>query len=231
VVTVTVLVPVYNEEKTILEILQRISAQHVEGVTFEVIVVDDGSADRTPDLLAAHPDLYAQNVRMPVNGGKGAAVRAGLHEATGDFILFQDADLEYDPADYVKLMRPVLQFDADVVMGSRVMAPEYTRVHYFWHLVGNRMITLMFNVFFNMTFTDIYSYYLMYRRDLVEPEDLRSDGWDQHAEILARVVKAADVVYEVPVSYHGRSYAEGKKIKAVHALSVFWMILRQRFSR
>lgn len=229
-ITVTVLIPVYNEETTILEILQRIRAQHIDGVTFEVIVVDDGSADRTPELLAENPELYAQAVRMPVNGGKGAAVRAGLREATGDFVLFQDAGLEYDPADYAKLMRPVLQFDADVVMGSRVMAPEYTRVYYFWHLVGNRVIMLMFNVFFNMTFTDIYSCYLMYRRELVDPDRLRSDGWDQHAEILARAVKAADVVYEVPVSYHGRSYAEGKKIKAVHALSVLWMILRQRFS-
>ena len=228
--TLTILVPAYNEEATIIQILERIAACPVDGVAYEVIVVDDGSRDRTVELLRARPELYARLIVQPRNGGKGAAVKAGLAEATGDYVLFQDADLEYDPADYARMLLPVSRFGADVVMGSRVVAPEFTRVYYFWHKVGNRFITLMFNVFFNMTFTDIYSCYLMFRRELVDPRALKSEGWEQHAEILARAVRKAEQVYEVPISYHGRSYAEGKKIKAYHVIAVILMILRMRFT-
>ncbi|MCB2101675.1 MAG: glycosyltransferase family 2 protein [Rhodobacterales bacterium] len=228
--TLTILMPAYNEEATIIQILERIAECPVDGVSYEVIVVDDGSKDRTVELLESRPELYTRLVKQPQNGGKGAAVKAGLAAATGDYVLFQDADLEYDPADYAKMLLPVSRFKADVVMGSRVVAPEFTRVYYFWHKVGNRFITLMFNIFFNMTFTDIYSCYLMFRRDLVDPKALVSEGWDQHAEILARSVRRATQVYEVPISYHGRSYAEGKKIKAYHVISVILMIIRMRFA-
>lgn len=226
-VKITILIPAYNEGETILEILKRVAAQDIEGVDFEVVVVDDGSSDNTVAILEENPDLYAKLVKRPVNGGKGAAVKAGLAEATGDYVLFQDADLEYDPSDYHRLLVPVLRFGADLVMGSRLMAPRYTRVSYFWNKVGNRLITLIFNVLNNTTFTDIYTCYLVYRRDLVDVAEIGADGWEQHAEILSRAVSRAVRMYEVPISYHGRTYEEGKKIKARHIVAVIWTIIRR----
>jgi len=227
---ISVIIPTYNEQSTILDILQKVKNVEVADASFEVIVIDDGSTDKTVEILEKEPDLYTKLVKMELNGGKGAAVNTGLKEATGDFILFQDADLEYDPADYPKLLQPILNFNADVVMGSRCVAPEYTRVFYFWHLVGNRIITLLFNIFYNTTFTDIYSCYLLYRRSLLDPQRLKTEGWDQHAEILSSLVKQRPVIYEVPISYHGRTYDEGKKIKAHHIIAVIWTIITKRFS-
>ena len=229
-ITLTVLIPAYNEEKTILEILRRVKAQKIEGVAFEVLIVDDGSTDDTAALLEANPDLYTRLIRKP-NGGKGSAVRAGLAAATGDYVIFQDADLEYDPADYAKMLLPVLRFDADVVMGSRLVAPEYTRVFYFWHKVGNRLITLLFNILNNTTFSDVYTCYLLYRRACLDPANLETDGWEQHAEILSRLVAVPRVMYEVQISYHGRTYEEGKKIRAHHVIPVIWTMIKRRLLR
>ncbi len=230
-ITVTVIIPAYNEEGTILEILRRVADQLIDGVAFEVVVIDDGSADRTVELLEQNPELYGKLIKLPVNRGKGAAVKAGLAEAGGDYVLFQDADLEYDPADYHSMLLPVLRFGADLVMGSRMTAPRYTRVSYFWHKVGNRLITLIFNVLNNTTFTDIYTCYLMYRRNLVDARELETDGWQQHAEILSRAVARSRHMYEVPISYHGRTYDEGKKIKAHHIVAVIWTIIKRRLLR
>ena len=225
---VSIIIPAYNEEATILDLLRQVKAQSIPGVEFETIVIDDGSHDRTVALLERYPEFYSVLIKQPRNRGKGAAVREGLRRATGDYVLFQDADLEYSPSEYATLLYPVQQFDAEVVIGSRFMAPRYTRVAYFWHKLGNTMITLLFNVLFNTTFSDIYSCYLLYRRDLVDPEALRADGWDQHAEILATAAQRAKVLYEVPISYHGRSYEEGKKIRARHTIAVILMIIRRR---
>ncbi len=230
-IELSVLIPAYNEEATVLELLESVRAQDIDGVAFEVVVVDDGSTDRTAELVDSRPDLYDRFVKLPKNLGKGGAVKAGLEVVDGDYVLFQDADLEYDPNDYAVLLKPVLRFDADIVFGSRMVAPQYTRVHYFWHKVGNRLITLAFNLFNNTTFTDIYSCYLMYRRDLLKPGELVSNGWSQHAEILSRIVPRAKVIYEVPISYHGRSYEEGKKIRGADAASVVWMIFKRRLFR
>ncbi|MEL0019701.1 MAG: glycosyltransferase family 2 protein, partial [Rickettsiales bacterium] len=186
--------------------------------------------DATRAILDGNPELYSKCINRPSNGGKGAAVRDGLLAATGDYILFQDADLEYDPSDYGRLLKPILEQQADVVVGSRNLAPDFVRVHYFWHLLGNKTITLLFNFLNNLTFTDIYSCYLLYRRNLVEPAKLKDDGWAQHAEILGTVARRAKVIYEVPVNYAGRTYDEGKKIRYWHVISVIWMILRTRFS-
>lgn len=226
---ISIIIPVYNESGTIIEILERVAAQQVSGCELEVVVIDDGSRDATPSLLAGRPDLYAKFIQRSKNGGKGAAVKDGLNAATGDYILFQDADLEYDPADYGKLLEPVVRFDADVVMGSRLVASPITRVSYFWHRVGNRFITLFFNVLNNSTFTDIYTCYLLYRRSLVDPQKLVTMGWDQHAEILSLAVRNARAMYEVPVSYYGRTYAEGKKIRAAHIFAILRTIAVKRF--
>jgi glycosyltransferase involved in cell wall biosynthesis len=227
---VSVVVPAYNEAATIRTLLKRVRAQSIDGVGFEIIVVNDGSRDGTSDVLRAEPALYDKLIEFEINGGKGAAVRAALEVATGDYVLFQDADLEYDPDEYAALLVPVLRFGADVVIGSRMIGSRYTRVHYFWHRVGNKTITFLFNLLHNTTFTDIYSCYLLYRRNLLDPLRLVSNGWEQHAEILSRVVERASEIYEVPISYRGRSYAEGKKIRARHAIGVLWMILRRRFA-
>ena len=226
----SVVIPAYNEEATIETLLKRVSAQKFADVEVEVIVVDDGSVDETRNILNENDDLYDRLILRSSNGGKGAAVRDGLEAATGDYVLFQDADLEYDPKEYGKLLVPVREQRADAVIGSRHLAPSYVRVHYFWHLVGNRLITLIFNAFNNLTFTDIYSCYLMYRRELVNPAELKSDGWAQHAEILGLVARRGRIFYEVPVNYSGRTYAEGKKIRYWHAIAVIGMIIRKRFT-
>ena len=229
-ITLSIIIPVYNEAATVVSILERVQAQKLEGVTLEVIVIDDGSRDRTGELLESRPDLYGTLIRCPRNQGKGAAVIAGLRKATGDYIPFQDADLEYDPADYGNLIEPVIRFNADIVMGSRFRAPRINRVSYFWHWVGNKLITLMFNVLNNTTFSDVYSCYLLYRRALVDPEELKAYGWDQHAEILGLAVRGARAMYEVPINYYGRSYEEGKKIRGHHAFAVILMIVKKRFA-
>ncbi len=228
---ISIIIPAYNEEATVIQLLESVASQQVDNFTFEVIVIDDGSKDRTVELLETRPELYTTLIKQPKNGGKGAAVKSGLAEASGEFILFQDADLEYDPSDYAALLFPVRKFDADVVMGSRFIAPDFMRVSYFWHKVGNRIITLLFNMLNNTSFTDIYSCYLMYRRNLLDPNDLTTTGWEQHAEILSRTVTKTQDIYEVPVSYHGRSYKEGKKIKAHHIIAVFWTIFIRRLIR
>ena len=228
-IKLSVIVPVYNEEKTVLEILRRVRAQKIEGVSIETIVVDDCSKDGTVAQLKAHPELYTTLIRHETNGGKGAAVRSGLRAATGDYVLFQDADLEYDPADYVNLLYPVLQLKADVVMGSRVLAPRYLRIFYLTHRLGNQLITFIFNVLFNKTFSDVYTCYLLFRTELVKADELRTSGWEQQAEILAKCVRRSLVHYDVPISYHGRTYGEGKKIRAHHVISVIWTMFRERF--
>ncbi len=230
-ITVSVIIPAYNEEATIITLLERVALQKIEGVRFETIVIDDGSIDGTFRLLEQHKDLCSRAIRMERNGGKGAAVKRGLKEASGDYILFQDADLEYDPSEYGNLLKPVLAYHADVVMGSRFLASPLTRVQFFWHKAGNQLLTLIFNMLFNTTFTDIYSCYLLYRRNLLNPEELRTTGWDQHGEILCRVVQRGGSFFEVPISYVGRSYEEGKKIHARHIWPVLFTIFRARITK
>jgi glycosyltransferase involved in cell wall biosynthesis len=230
-IKISIIIPAYNEQATIIELLEKVVEQNIESVELQVIVIDDGSKDKTVSLLESRPELYSKLVKQAKNGGKGAAVKAGLAQADGDYILFQDADLEYDPADYTKLLEPVLRFDADVVMGSRVVAPPITRVSYFWHKVGNWLISFTFNVLNNTTFSDVYSCYLLYRRSLIDSDKLTTQGWDQHAEILTKSVAAGTRFFEVPISYYGRTYDEGKKIRAHHVVSVFWTMFIKRFNR
>jgi glycosyltransferase involved in cell wall biosynthesis len=221
----SIIIPAFNEADSIIEVLQAVLKHTVEGVTYEVIVIDDGSTDGTRTKLKDNAHLYHQLILMERNSGKGAAVKAGLARASGDYILFQDADFEYDPADYVKLLSPVTRFNADIVMGSRLSAPPITRVYYFWNKVASKTLTWLFNVRFNVAFTDIFSCYLLYRRSLLKPEELITSGWEQHVEILTLIVPRAKRMYEVPVSYYGRSYDEGKKIRFYHVFPMLRTIL------
>ena len=225
---ISVIIPTFNEENTIIELLKRVKKQSDEGSNLEVIVVDDCSTDNSKKLLTENPDLYNKLILLNKNLGKGGAVREGLLNATGEYILFQDADLEYNPKDYKKIFNIIHEHNADVIIGSRFLSPEYTRVHYFYHKVGNRVITFLFNLLYNTTFTDIYSCYLSFKRELIQPNNLKSNSWSQQAEILATAVKSSSIYYEVPISYSGRTFEDGKKIKARHTLSVVWMIIKKR---
>ena len=225
---ISVIIPTFNEEHTIIELLKRVNKQSYESSDLEVIVIDDCSTDNSKRLLKENPNLYNKLILLDKNLGKGGAVREGLLNATGEYILFQDADLEYNPKDYKKIFNIIHEHKADVIIGSRFLSPEYTRVHYFYHKVGNRVITFLFNLLYNTTFTDIYSCYLSFKRELIQPNNLKSNSWSQQAEILATAVKSSSIYYEVPISYSGRSFEDGKKIKARHTLSVFWMIIKKR---
>ena len=226
----SVIVPAYNEITTIEQILNRIRAQKIQEIEIEIVVVDDGSTDGTREFLTENPHLYDVLLENPQNLGKGGAVKRAIDASTGEYILFQDADLEYDPADYSKLVFPVLQFDADVVMGSRFLAPAWTRIFYFWHKVGNSLITNWFNLLYNTTWTDVYSCYLVFRSNLLRSDELQTLGWEQHAEILGKVCLRGKRCYEVPISYDGRSYDEGKKIRWYHMLPVLSTMLRVRLT-
>jgi glycosyltransferase involved in cell wall biosynthesis len=228
-IVVSVIIPAFNEVRTILSVLEKVAAQKVEGIELEVIVVDDGSKDGTRELLAKRPDLYTRFIPRATNGGKGAALKDGISAATGHYVLIQDADLEYDPVDYAKLFKPIILHEAEVVMGSRFVAPELTRIFYFSHKIGNLFLTFMFNLLNNTTFTDIYCGYLVYKRNLLDVDSLRTMGWEQHAEMLSKVVRASGATYEVPVSYHGRTYEEGKKIRARHVVGIVATIISERF--
>ena len=208
---ISIIVPAYNEEKTIVEILSKVQEQNNIERELEVIVIDDKSEDNTKKILKENSHLYTTLIELENNLGKGGAVKEGLKVATGDYVLFQDADLEYNPKEYNKIFQMIENFSAEVIIGSRFLSPDYTRVHYFFHKIGNKFITNLFNLIYNTTFTDIYSCYLCYKRDLVNPLKLKSNGWSQHAEILATTVKSSNIFYEVPISYSGRTFEEGKK--------------------
>lgn len=228
-IKLSIIIPAFNEEKTILELLNKVNEVNIIDVEKEVIVVDDCSIDNTFRLLETNNKLFTKLIKLKKNRGKGAAVKRGLLEATGDYILFQDADLEYDPNDYKKLLEPVLRFKADVVIGSRLSASQLTRVYYFWHKLGNKFITLLFNILNNTTFTDIYSCYFLFKSDLVKSDKLLTTGWEQQAEILSMVISRGNSFYEVPINYYGRTYDEGKKIRAHHAFAVILTIFKKKF--
>lgn len=227
-IRLTVIVPAYNERTTIGEILHKVRTQKINGAEIEIVVVDDGSNDGTREFLDENPYLYDLFLKNPRNLGKGGSVKRALEATSGDYVLFQDADLEYNPADYKMLLTPVFNFEADVVMGSRFLAPSCTRVFYFWHKVGNKIITTWFNMLYNTTWTDVYSCYLLFKRDLVSPEELRTMRWQQHAEILGKACLRGKQFYEVPISYNGRSFEEGKKIQWYHTLVVLFTMLKVR---
>lgn len=225
---ISVIIPSYNESKTLIEILEQVNKQNSKDFNLEVIFVNDGSTDNTHELISSNKQLVDKYIKLENNSGKGAAVREALSVASGQYIIFQDADLEYNPYEYSKFFNIIKNQSPDLIIGSRFLVSDFTKVMYFWNRVGNRLITLTFNILFNTTFTDTYSCYLLYRKELVNPLDLKTNGWQQHAEILATVVKKGFNFYEVPINYNGRSFEEGKKIRARHFVSVIFTIFKKR---
>jgi glycosyltransferase involved in cell wall biosynthesis len=225
----SILIPVYNEDKTVLEVLKNIQKNKIKDVDFEVIIINDGSNDSTISILENNKHLFNKLIDLNKNHGKGYAVKQGLNIATGDFVIFQDADLEYDPSEYIQFINLFLNLNADLVIGSRFIYNKYTRSHNFLNKIANTLLTLFFNILYNTTFTDIYSCYVAFKRDLINPQDLKTRGFEQQAELLAKIVKKGSIFFEVPISYNGRSAAEGKKIKFFHFFPVIWQILIRRF--
>jgi glycosyltransferase involved in cell wall biosynthesis len=224
-----ILIPVYNEEKTIIKILERISISCEQIKNYEVIVVDDGSTDETSTQLLSHSNLYSLLLTLPQNRGKGYAIIKGLENVKQGFVLIQDADLEYDPSEIPFLWNEIKKNSAEVLLTSRLSGSKTTRVHYFWHKVGNRIITLFFNICNNTTFTDIYSGYLIVDVSKINLSKLRFFGWGQQAEILTYLIKNSTKIYETPISYYGRTYEEGKKIGLKDAFNALWCIVYYRF--
>ena len=188
-------------------------------------MVDDGSTDNTHRLLEKNKKLYNKLVTSEVNKGKGNAIILGLNEVSGGYILIQDADLEYDPSEIPRLWEMVKSNDIDVLLTTRMSGSPLTRVHYFWHKLGNKSITLMFNLINNTTFTDIYSGYVIFKRKLINTKSLKFYGWGQQAEILTYLKNESKKIYEAPISYKGRTYEEGKKINIYAMAPVIFAIL------
>jgi glycosyltransferase involved in cell wall biosynthesis len=224
----TVVVPVFNEAATIRAVLERVLATPFPK---EVLVVDDGSTDGTGDVLREMASNHGavRVLRHERNRGKGAALRTAFAEAKGNVVLVQDADLEYDPADYPALLRPILEGKADVVYGSRFLGGAYARVHLFWHFAANRFLTLVTNLLANLNLSDMETGYKVFRRDVLERLRLRSEGFAIEPEITVKVARLGCRVYEVPISYAGRSYAEGKKIRWRDGVVALFAALRYRF--
>ena len=225
----TIIVPVYNEEKTIKNVLLSLAKLKEAFQSIEIIVVNDGSKDDSLKILIENNNLYDVLINNSQNKGKGNAVKNALEKANGNYITFQDADLEYDPNDLTKFIKLINKFSPDLIIGSRFNYADYTRSHHFFNKVGNRCITFIFNLFYQTTFTDVYSCYACFKRQLLNHNKLKSNGFEQHAEILCKVVRNGKIFYEVPINYNGRTHDEGKKIKFYHIFSVIYQIVIQRF--
>ncbi len=243
---VSIVIPVYNEKSTIEEILRRVLDTEVRK---EVILVDDGSTDGTRQILEnmaaqrANGEEFApaqdggerielrdlRFVFQVPNQGKGAALRRGFAQATGEIVLVQDADLEYDPRDYSKLLEPVIDGRADVVYGSRFLGGPQ-RVHYFWHYVANRVLTLLSDIFTNLKLTDMETCYKVFRREVLKGIEIKSNRFGFEPEITAKIAKHSWRIYEVPITYAGRTYEEGKKITWKDGIQALWCIIRFKFS-
>ncbi len=223
----SVIIPVYNERNTIQEILRRVRRVDLGDMERELVVVDDGSTDGTRDILSMEADSTTKIILHETNKGKGAALRTGLANATGDLIIFQDADLEYDPDEYPRLIEPVLKGKAEVVYGSRFTGERRNML--FWHYVGNRLLVLITNILYNTTLSDMETCYKLFTRKSLEGIEIKSNRFDVEPEITAKILKKKIRIYEVPISYTGREIEEGKKISWRDGIPALWALIKYRF--
>lgn len=241
----SIVIPVYNERNFIEELFKRVCKVRLHGVYKEVIIVDDGSTDGTRELLQEMTSAFTRTVaeehtspdKIELSGvelrvffqsrnqGKGGALKRGFQEATGDVVIVQDADLEYDPEDYSKLLEPIQRGVADVVYGSRFLGGPH-RVFYFWHYLGNKLLTLLSNMFTNLNLTDMETCYKVFRREVLQTISLKQTRFGFEPEVTAKIAKQNWRVYEVPIAYYGRTYAEGKKIGWKDGVQAIWCIFR-----
>ena len=221
---VSFLIPAFNEEATIGEVLDRIA---MLGLDAQVVVVDDGSSDRTAEIAEEH----GATVIRQANAGKGAAIRAAIGAIDGDVAVIQDADMEYDPAEVPELIEPIVRGVADVVYGSRLRGGKPQRAYLFWHLLGNRFLSLLTSVLYNTTLSDMETGYKAFRADLLRSLELRENRFGLEPEITAQICKRKLRIYELPISYYGRTFEEGKKITWRDGFRAIWVLLRVRFTR
>lgn len=229
----SILMPVYNERETIQEILSRVEAVKLDGITKEIIVVDDGSTDGTRDILRQEEKRPERTNEVKIlyhekNRGKGAAIRTAIENATGDIMLIQDADLEYDPRDYPNLLKPILEGRAEVVYGSRFLGGP-RKAMLFWHAAGNWLLTLVTNILYDTILSDMETCYKVFTADVIRSIPLRARRFELEPEITAKVLKRGYRIYEVPISYTGREYEEGKKITWRDGFIALWILIKHRF--
>lgn len=225
----SVIIPAYNEVQTIVKIIDKVKQTDV-GFDKQIIIVNDGSTDGTTDVLNNMPkDNTIKIYHHQKNKGKGSALKTGFSYINGDVVIIQDADLEYDPKEYAVLLDPIINHGADVVYGSRLSGGKPTRVYMFWHKLGNSLLTFLTNVLYNTTVTDMETGYKVFKKEVVNNLNIKSRGFSVEAEITAKIFKKGYKVYETPISYYGRNYSEGKKIKWYHAISAIWTLLKYKF--
>ncbi|MEN9448015.1 MAG: hypothetical protein RJA25_1305 [Bacteroidota bacterium] len=228
----SIVVPAYNEENSIQHILNKMmEVQLIQNIQKEIIVVNDCSKDHTEQKVIAfqqqHPEINIVYKKHEVNKGKGAALRTGFQSATGDFVIVQDADLEYDPNEFNILMKPILDGFADVVYGSRFMGGKPHRILFFWHTIGNKLLTFASNMFTNLNLTDMETCYKMFRRETIQSIHLKENRFGFEPEVTAKIAKIPKIrIYEVGISYYGRTYEEGKKIGMKDAFRALYCIIR-----
>ncbi|HDJ34252.1 MAG TPA: glycosyltransferase family 2 protein [Bacteroidetes bacterium] len=226
----SVVVPAYNEENTIRTLLGKVISSN-PGLEMEIIVVNDGSADKTgskvEDFIREHPEAPVRLISHATNQGKGAALHTGIAEACGEYLVIQDADLEYNPVEYGLLLKPVVEGVADVVYGSRFMGSKPHRILFFWHTVGNRVLTFLSNAFTNLNLTDMETCYKLFRTEIIQRLDLREKKFGFEPEVTAKIARVPGIrIYEVGISYYGRTYAEGKKINWKDGFRAMYCILK-----